>query len=280
MVQNALIEFSYANLQNFAADSLSVNDIIGSLPNDQWVKELERWFSVGLSHLQIGISDYAVGLAVRDPGKAAEYEMPPKERGQRRLCGMQKMRKPGGFTCVFLAYREASLVFRLLVTDIDTRNINFFALVFMLTFSVTVTLLDLLLLRFFIFMSRFRVALSPRIDRWIQDGIFQLQRRAYETHAQWRDTEEEIPVTVGNVLLPDLPLEKTTQTWTMLTPSPSFSRKKPAVVTSWPASTATEVASVRASLVPCDGGDLEFEAEGAKPPTPSADLMGRKEERR
>jgi len=257
VVQNALIEFSYANLQNFAADSLSVNDIIGSLPNDQWVKELERWFSVGLSHLQIGISDYAVGLAVRDPGKAAEYEMPPKERGQRRLCGMQKMRKPGGFT-----------------------NINFFALVFMLTFSVTVTLLDLLLLRFFIFMSRFRVALSPRIDRWIQDGIFQLQRRAYETHAQWRDTEEEIPVTVGNVLLPDLPLEKTTQTWTMLTPSPSFSRKKPAVVTSWPASTATEVASVRASLVPCDGGDLEFEAEGAKPPTPSADLMGRKEERR
>lgn len=100
VLQNAVVQHSYAALSALAIDALAVNDVIGSLPNDQWVRELSRWVSIGLSHLQIGISDYAVGLAVRDPSTAGEYERPPREEGQRRLCGMVRMRKPGGFTYV------------------------------------------------------------------------------------------------------------------------------------------------------------------------------------
>lgn len=142
----------------------------------------------------------------------------------------------------------------------------------MLTFSVTVTLLDILLLRFFIYLSRFRAALSPRIDRWIQDGIFQLQRRAYETHAQWQDTEEEIPVTAGRELLPDLPLKKgkaEMQAYAPLVPSPSLGPQKTADLSSWQTGESTEVSSMRASLISSYSG--ESGEVGTRPPTPIRD---------
>lgn len=89
------------------------------------------------------------------------------------------------------------------------RNINVFALSFVITFAVVVTLLDISLLRFMIFMSKFRAALSPKIDRWIQDGVFQYQRRAYEAQGQglWKKLETEIPTESDNVKLPDLPIK-------------------------------------------------------------------------
>jgi hypothetical protein len=67
----------------------------------------------------------------------------------------------------------------------------------------------MVLLRFLIYLSQFRNALSPRIERWIQDGIFQLQRRAYEDQSEWQDIDKEIPVTVTRVKLQDLPRTKT-----------------------------------------------------------------------
>ena len=65
------------------------------------------------------------------------------------------------------------------------------------------------MLKFLIFLSGFRRALAPRIDRWIQDGVFQLQRRAYEDKdgIVWKDLDKEIPITVDNELLVDLPIE-------------------------------------------------------------------------
>ena len=72
-----------------------------------------------------------------------------------------------------------------------------------------VTILDLMLLRFLIFLHRFRGAMSPRIDRWIQDGVFQLQRRAYEARGEgiWKNRQEEIPVTWSKEELCELPLD-------------------------------------------------------------------------
>jgi hypothetical protein len=88
------------------------------------------------------------------------------------------------------------------------RNINLFGLTFILTFSFLAMLLDTSLLKFLIYLSRFRRALGPRIERWIQDGVWQLQRRAYEGEGQrgWTQLEEEIPLTEKGRLMKDLPI--------------------------------------------------------------------------
>jgi hypothetical protein len=58
-------------------------------------------------------------------------------------------------------------------------------------------------------MSRFRSALAPRLDHWVQDGVFQLQRRAFEAQESgtWVNTEDEIPVTARYEMLHELPVE-------------------------------------------------------------------------
>jgi len=89
------------------------------------------------------------------------------------------------------------------------RNINFFGLVFIVTFSITIAIIDITLLKFLIFLSKFRRALAPRIDRWIQDGVLQLQRRAYEAQREgtWTNLDKDVPLTIESVKLKDLPLE-------------------------------------------------------------------------
>lgn len=54
--------------------------------------------------------------------------------------------------------------------------------------------------------------MAPRINAWIQDGTFQLQRRAYEAYGEgvWENLEEEIPLTkadedLGPLSLSSLP---------------------------------------------------------------------------
>lgn len=68
---------------------------------------------------------------------------------------------------------------------------------------------DLVLLRSLLHLRKYKPWLGRRVDRWLQDGIFQLQRRAQEAHGNgvWRDLSEEVPVTLENTLLPDLPFE-------------------------------------------------------------------------
>lgn len=97
----------------------------------------------------------------------------------------------------------------LVQTNAINSNINVFAFAFVITFCVVVTTLDLVLLKFLIFWHRFRGFLAPRIDAWIQDGIFQLQRRAYEGCSQgiWKRLDKEVPVTTDNVDLMPFGLE-------------------------------------------------------------------------
>jgi hypothetical protein len=70
-----------------------------------------------------------------------------------------------------------------------------------------VAIIDITFLKFLIFLSKFRAALAPRIDRWILDGVWQLQRRAYETqnHHNWSGVEGEIPVYTEEKEFKDLP---------------------------------------------------------------------------
>ena len=113
-----------------------------------------------------------------------------------------------------------------IATNAPYRNINVFALAFIITFSCTVTILDLVLLKFLVFLGRFRRALAPRIDRWIQDGMFHAQRRALEAHGYgtWEGLEDEIPTTSNGEKLKELPLE---------TPVPCRCTADPAPCVAW-----------------------------------------------
>jgi hypothetical protein len=102
---------------------------------------------------------------------------------------------------------------RILLKDLSQlmcscRNINLFGLVFILTFSLLALVVDITLLKFLIYIARFRRHLGPRVERWIQDGVWQLQRRAYEGEGQrdWTDLESEIPLTEKRTLMKDLPI--------------------------------------------------------------------------
>jgi hypothetical protein len=70
-------------------------------------------------------------------------------------------------------------------------------------------LVDISLLKFLVYLSRFRRHLGPRIERWIQDGVWQLQRRAYEGEGErdWTNLEGEIPLLKDKAhMLKDLPI--------------------------------------------------------------------------
>lgn len=56
-------------------------------------------------------------------------------------------------------------------------------------------------------MSKFQSTLTPRLNRWIQDGVWQLQRHAYEAqgHDDWLDIEREIPLNKKGEVFKDLP---------------------------------------------------------------------------
>jgi hypothetical protein len=87
-------------------------------------------------------------------------------------------------------------------------NINVFALSFVIGVSSLIAIIDIALLKFLIYLSSFKRVLAPRIDRWIQDGVWQLQRRAYEAqgHRTWIDLESEIPRIDGKEQFKDLPI--------------------------------------------------------------------------
>jgi len=70
--------------------------VIESLPTDQWKRELKEYFAIQLSATQTLISDYAIGPEVRDAAAGEVVERPGSEGG-RKLCGMVRMRKGGGF---------------------------------------------------------------------------------------------------------------------------------------------------------------------------------------
>lgn len=89
------------------------------------------------------------------------------------------------------------------------RNINVFALAFVIAFCMVTTFLDMVLLKFLVFWHKFRGILAPRIDAWIQDGTFQLQRRAYEMQGEgiWENLEKEVPLTAFATELSTLPVQ-------------------------------------------------------------------------
>ncbi|KAF1957462.1 hypothetical protein CC80DRAFT_470752 [Byssothecium circinans] len=181
---NIMLGPGYGNL---LAGKTVIRGISEGLPDDQWIRELVNWERISWTAYQMLLSVSIIGPKVFDEF-ADEYREAPKTEGDRALCRSLKMRKAGGFA-----------------------NVNVFALVFIITFSTFITVFNMTVLRFFIFLSRFRRALAPRIDRWVQDGIFQLQRRAFEAEGvgNWVDLEKEVPVTMEREYLAELPFPST-----------------------------------------------------------------------
>ncbi|KAF2645509.1 hypothetical protein P280DRAFT_531672 [Massarina eburnea CBS 473.64] len=166
-----------------ASDSL-YQGISDQLLDGQWKKEVVAWESLAWTGIQIWLSNYAVGLFVHDP-ELENSTIAPSTNAEKGLCGAMKMKKAGGFA-----------------------NINVFGLSFIITFTVTISILEVSILRFLIFLSKFRRALSPRIEHWINDGVFQLQRRVFYFNGQgsWTRMEKEIPATKAAELLTALPI--------------------------------------------------------------------------
>ncbi|KAH5271964.1 hypothetical protein HBI71_047610 [Parastagonospora nodorum] len=159
--------------------------VAAHIPADQWIMEAKGMEAFVWTALQVAIADYALGPSLRSPDIADNVTV-PATLGDKALCGAQKMRKAGGFV-----------------------NINVFGLAFVISMSLFLALVNISLLKFIIYLDRTKNVLGPRTDRWIQDGVLQLQRRAYEAHGQgtWTQLGKDVPLTAKGEKLADLPLE-------------------------------------------------------------------------
>lgn len=71
-----------------------------------------------------------------------------------------------------------------------------------MTFCVLAVIIDLVLLKFLILWPTFKV------DAWTQNGVFHLQRRAYEAQGEgvWERLDKDIPTTTDGIKLSALPV--------------------------------------------------------------------------
>ncbi|KAH7127171.1 hypothetical protein B0J11DRAFT_296636 [Dendryphion nanum] len=155
------------------------------VPADQWVTEVVSYKKYLLLFLEIAFTDYAVGAETKAP-EAASFMKKPATEGEKNLCNAQKMIKSGGFA-----------------------NVNFFGFVFIITFATTIVIIDLTLVQLLILIRTYSKSSSPRLDRWIQDSILQLQRRAFESQGKgiWDKLDDEVPVTRYDEKLEELSVE-------------------------------------------------------------------------
>ncbi|KAF2132750.1 hypothetical protein P153DRAFT_382375 [Dothidotthia symphoricarpi CBS 119687] len=184
---NTSYYFDSSNPTNdFAVRSMALppsKSIVPYVDDGMWYLQLLGWERSIWATIQIAVMDWAIGPNVRE-GHTGNWTR-PSTAAEKQLCKMQRMRVSGHVV-----------------------NINVFALAFIIAFSSLITIVDIMILKFLVYLSRFRRALAPRIDRWIQDGIWQLQRRAYEGegYRNWVNLEEEIPLTKQEQKLKDLPI--------------------------------------------------------------------------
>jgi len=67
------------------------------IPDNQWIIEIKGWENYVWSAVRTYVADYATGPRARDPQAADLYEIKAATPGDKKLCGMQRMRKSGGF---------------------------------------------------------------------------------------------------------------------------------------------------------------------------------------
>lgn len=122
-------------------------------------------------------------------------------------------------------------------------------MVFVITVSIFFAIVDILLLRVLIFLDKLRPVLSPRIERWIQDGVLQLQRRAYEAHGEgtWSQLDKEIPLTRPNQKLDELPLASVPLPKSPTVSTPPNGAQSPRPVQTQPQATPTQTSQAQST---------------------------------
>lgn len=134
--------------------------------------------------MQVALSDSAIGPSFRVP-YSKKFVEPPSNDLERTLCASQRMRKRGGFV-----------------------NISYFGLIFIVVISSVIIIVDLTLLQLLLLIRRLTSWRGQRLDRWVQDSILHLQRRAFEAQGEnkWKRLDKEVPITQSNSKLEELEL--------------------------------------------------------------------------
>ena len=99
VLTDALIDFGLFEQFRVKTNSLMDTEhvfIIAALPDGQWITELASWQANTLAALQIMVPDYALGPQGRVGGDDLATVKPSTD-AEKKLCGMQKMRKSGDF---------------------------------------------------------------------------------------------------------------------------------------------------------------------------------------
>jgi hypothetical protein len=96
LLRDAAMIQDVVSVTGYEAAQLIQQDLVAeALPHDQWIKELKFWEANVWASYQITMVDYAIGPAVRVP--LAESYVIPRANETKKVCQIQKMRKPGGF---------------------------------------------------------------------------------------------------------------------------------------------------------------------------------------
>ena len=158
--------FDYESMTHSA-----VGSPINGLLENQWMLDLAKVEHTTYAMYQNYVATHPYGFT---PG-VENTTVPPQTRAERQLCRSQKIVKQAGFA-----------------------NIHVFGLSFTLAVSGVLVILDFSILRGLMWLSKIKKSLSPGIDYWIEDGLFQLQRAAYQGIGQgtWGRLEKEIPWTI------------------------------------------------------------------------------------
>ncbi|KAF7192392.1 hypothetical protein HII31_06424 [Pseudocercospora fuligena] len=145
-------------------------EMVDGVPGDQWKLDVKTMETYVRAQLQTMLAKQATGF---EGARCMTY--PPTTEAERLSCRNRKVVKQGGFA-----------------------NINVFGLAFTLVMFGVLTTLDFGVLRFFLLLEKPSTSRRSRIRHWIQDGVFQLQRAAYEAWEKdivWTRQGKEIPTT-------------------------------------------------------------------------------------
>ncbi|KAF2183637.1 hypothetical protein K469DRAFT_667831 [Zopfia rhizophila CBS 207.26] len=141
------------------------------LPNNQWTLELQDMHNKVLAMLQRVIVDYA-----RGPGStsAQKFIAVPDNRESTALCSMLRARTNGRFS-----------------------NVNTYGLVIVLSIGTLIILTNFFLIDLVVWAQKCRKADPLKSDRWVADGLFQVQKSLFEIRGQglWRETQSAVPIT-------------------------------------------------------------------------------------
>ena len=200
---------------------------VWGLPEDQWTRDVRGFENIVLADIQLLAAQRSVGY----PGVGGGVLNEPTTPAGKWLCQAQKVVKSGGFA-----------------------NINVFGLAFTLSMAALLLLLDLGILRGIILLDKVKHRLSPGVQYWIDDGVFQLQSAAYQARGMgtWTRLDKEVPKTSPGDTLPPLPARKSSPSTT-----PSIANTSTAL------QSQQSAASSNASIAPATAGS------SAVPSTPT-----------